>query len=1233
MALPVPGFYTSTGGVITTHDFGSVEAGAYKPDSTGWSFRLYNALGSTDSDPMTSVKMSIRDTDGGIDEIWTQQHWIQVKSDGSSTGTGMVDDAQTVFTAVGKNKELSLGDIPSGEYRTLYARCYPPTDAAEQDVDFQLRATYQDPATSICNWITGLRGNGVVASTGTPFAMSTGGTSGTIPYDAGYALIYNNEIYYGSSGSYDITTTGSSTGYSIYLDESGSFGETTGSVASNQLLLYNATISSGVCTAVVDKRVYLAGLQSGTTGAMPTTPDLGDLYLDIINGKLYAAKTAGNWTVIVPGATFVALTDTPADYTGDASKILTVTTGENAVEFTSSTGIALDSFGTPSTGTSLNATTGRHGLLPILSGSSGEYLDGDGNFAVIPASDVEVSEIGTATYDDMQDFIDNTQSGGRVSGGTISDDSSGGITISSGAGFTKTTTGDIGLTQSFDWSAEAIVSTGLTDDSINYVYMDYNSGSPQILATADRTTIRLQDQFTLGRVYKDGTDIHIINSGVNLYNATRRMHEAKIEVLGFQRASGGVISESAVTERALDSTEGIFFLGDNEMITSAKDTSTGGSDFFTSWYYVDSAWASSTGQQQIDNTNYNDISATGLIALTPSRYGVHWTYIHYDGDIQTVYGQGDYSLTQAENAAIPDSLPSVVSDFGTLTAKIILQKTSTGFTSIVTAYKTLFPVSTPSDHNDLGGLDIDNYQHLTSAEHDEITQWAGAVTLSTGGAVNLVEFSTGGTVNVPSGQEYQINGSKVKLDEWATPTTGTTLNSSTGRHGLLIALDGTTGNYLRGDGTWVTPPAAAGEANTASNAGTTGIGIYYQKAGVDLEFKAIHSTGNILVTDSTGTITVNLDVDSTGIALDSLGTPSTGTTLDSSTGRHGLLPKLSGNAYDVINGDGSWKTSDQVRNITTKSTTGTLAITEAGLVCVSATGAYTLTMPAASGNSGLTYHIKKTDFNYNAITFAGASTGNLFNYENAASAMQTTYPRINTGGAEATFLSDGTNWQVIDEAMGQRPYAHIYLNNRTQEDFEVSLRSRISFDTAETDIGSISDVSSWITDTATATTPDHLIDTTNNPFTDDMLGCEIKNSTGETYAHISVVNSASDVTLTADIFASGETYLLKHAKVIIPIPGLYQLEYRLYIKNTVASQQYNIYISKDYTTDLDAFAAYTVIAGKYLTLQSTVLYPLTATDIIELRNMPYDAAGDTSDVWGAANAGYTYLKVRLVSKD
>lgn len=57
----------------------------------------------------------------------------------------------------------------------------------------------------------------------------------------------------------------------------------------------------------------------------------------------------------------------------------------------------------------------------------------------------------------------------------------------------------------------------------------------------------------------------------------------------------------------------------------------------------------------------------------------------------------------------------------------------------------------------------------------------------------------------------------IKLDELAAPTDITTLNATTALHGLLRKLDGLTTTFLRGDGTWATPPAGgSGNNGTAT---------------------------------------------------------------------------------------------------------------------------------------------------------------------------------------------------------------------------------------------------------------------------------------------------------------------------------------------------------------------------------------------------------------------------------
>jgi hypothetical protein len=74
----------------------------------------------------------------------------------------------------------------------------------------------------------------------------------------------------------------------------------------------------------------------------------------------------------------------------------------------------------------------------------------------------------------------------------------------------------------------------------------------------------------------------------------------------------------------------------------------------------------------------------------------------------------------------------------------------------------------------------------------------------------------------------------IKLDELAAPTDITTLNATTGQHGLLPKLGGGTTNFLRADGTWQTPTAAAifgsqFQQGSSDGESTTTSGTYQQK--------------------------------------------------------------------------------------------------------------------------------------------------------------------------------------------------------------------------------------------------------------------------------------------------------------------------------------------------------------------------------------------------------------------
>jgi hypothetical protein len=348
-----------------------------------------------------------------------------------------------------------------------------------------------------------------------------------------------------------------------------------------------------------------------------------------------------------------------------------------------------------------------------------------------PASSIELLEIGTSTYDDVQDFVNIVQSGGRISGGIITATSpaTGTIAVSAMKGFVKITDSEIAVTKFFDyagvtaWGATG-TGTTLTDNSVNYLYIDYNAGTPVLKCTTDRSTILLTSQFTLGRVFKSGNDIEVLMSGINLPNRTRRIHERWVDTFGgVSRANGVVVGATGINPKI---TAGVFYAGSNKISISALDCN--GAGRFTAYYYnpTTAAWVTVANQASLDNLRYNKTdTGTGLETLSANnRYAVHWIYVCPEGEMYVLYGQANYDLTQAQAATVPTTLiPPYLAQWAVLAAKVIIVKSGTSTYSITSAWSNVFPVQIPGDHNGLAGLQggtTDQYYHLTAAQNTQI---------------------------------------------------------------------------------------------------------------------------------------------------------------------------------------------------------------------------------------------------------------------------------------------------------------------------------------------------------------------------------------------------------------------------------------------------------------------------------------------------------------------------------
>jgi len=248
---------------ITAINFGTGDAGGYRPDADGTEYHIWNdkvaVLGSS---KMTSVKITVRDDDGQELEPLTYQQWVEIKSttieageDGDGVGDE-VDDNMADFQPVGGSVYLAIGDIPSDCYRIIFVRVNLPTSALEAGVTFSLYVTNQEPSSPIsADWITTLFGDGVAYIGDKLEVTDNAGDDSKIDIASGYALINGITVYLSASQTYTISTDDAT--YKIYLTRTGVISSTTGAIPANSIQLATVVISDGEVDSITDARTFI----------------------------------------------------------------------------------------------------------------------------------------------------------------------------------------------------------------------------------------------------------------------------------------------------------------------------------------------------------------------------------------------------------------------------------------------------------------------------------------------------------------------------------------------------------------------------------------------------------------------------------------------------------------------------------------------------------------------------------------------------------------------------------------------------------------------------------------------------------------------------------------------------------------------------------------------------------------------------------------------------------------
>ena len=359
------------------------------------------------------------------------------------------------------------------------------------------------------------------------------------------------------------------------------------------------------------------------------------------------------------------------------------------------------------------------------------------------AEDIKMNHIEPASYQNIQQWI-NTHSAGYISGGTITDNGDGSVTVASGSGVIKPSDNELAESYFFDWSEDTNVS--LTDNVTNWVYVRYNSGSPDVLATDDYSSIGGHDEYILGRVYRNGTELYIFNAGQTINDYVAKDCKKEFEIYVAQRADGLIIGKTGT--RNITVTSGIYWCGHTRATSTSYDTSD--TDTFT-YIYRDGAggWTESSGETQISNQYYDDGSGT-LATVSLNNYGVHWIYLTFDDELYVQYGQDNYNkLSDAEEATVP-SAPDYLDNFSFLLGRIIIERNATTFDRIESAFDETFRTTPITDHGDLGGL-------------GDVSDHPGYLTLS-GSRTMTGDLEMGG-YNIEDVSSIDGGGSGIEIDD------------------------------------------------------------------------------------------------------------------------------------------------------------------------------------------------------------------------------------------------------------------------------------------------------------------------------------------------------------------------------------------------------------------------------------------------------------------------------------
>lgn len=310
------------------------------------------------------------------------------------------------------------------------------------------------------------------------------------------------------------------------------------------------------------------------------------------------------------------------------------------------------------------------------------------------------------------------------------DNGDGTINIGTGTAFVRSSNSPTANLYHFNFAGQNNIA--LTNNSNNWVYLDYNAGSPAISVSTTKST-DFHSKVLLGQVYRKSTVLHKAQYARQVVgDHSSIMSQAMQDAMPFMRSmenGGGILTETGTRKVAVSAFNG--WHGLQAVSIPSIDTNTSGS---FSYYYNRAAWVEVTAQTQFSNSQWDN--AGTLTALTAGYYRCDWVYRETDGDLVLIYGNAEHATLASAKAELrPSTVPDELEGHAILVGKIITQQGATNSELVLSAWTDQLDSTDITSHGDLANLTADD--HLQYLPRSGVRAMTGSLDMGNQNITNL----------------------------------------------------------------------------------------------------------------------------------------------------------------------------------------------------------------------------------------------------------------------------------------------------------------------------------------------------------------------------------------------------------------------------------------------------------------------------------------------------------------